>query len=66
MWGGFVIKKIILQFVVANTAVANRENYGSQKMNLIIHVKKKIKRPWFDQLATFFVLNVIVWIIFFK
>ena len=43
MWGGFVIKKIILQFVVANTAVANRENYGSQKMNLIIHVKKKSK-----------------------
>ena len=35
MWGGFVIKKIMLQFVVAN-----RENYGRQKMNLIIHIKK--------------------------
>ena len=34
MWGGFVMKK---------NYVMNRENYGHQKMNLIIHVKKNEK-----------------------
>ena len=36
MWRGFLIKKI---------DVANRENYGRQKMNSIIPVKK-MKKSW--------------------
>ena len=39
MWGGFVIKKIY---------VVIRENYGRQKMNIIIHIKEKLKELDFE------------------
>ena len=54
MWGGFVMKK---------NYVMNRENYGHQKMNLIIHVKKN-EKSWI--LKTVYGKHLLIFFIFEK